>query len=78
MAAFKVNFPAIKPNKNLPPEIKALVPIPQPNSALSPEARRYQVTYSCMSRWLSLVCFFVVRDLCFTTPSTVLPELGRT
>ena len=42
---FDINLPAIKPGVHLPEDIEALIPVPRPNTALSPAARRYQVSY---------------------------------
>jgi hypothetical protein len=38
-----VNFPAIKPNKLLSPDIQAIIPAPQANEDLDIAARRYQI-----------------------------------
>jgi hypothetical protein len=43
MAAFKVNFPAIKPHRHISEDVKSLLPLPKDNSSLSATARRYQV-----------------------------------
>ena len=42
---FDINLPAIKPGVHLPEDIEALIPVPRPNTALSPAARRYQVSH---------------------------------